>query len=188
MSAMDPRIARTRQALRDALFELAGERPIDEISISELTDRAGTNRSTFYQHYADKGELLADVIDAIAGDLLQSMPPELEPDGQRAVLGGFMQHVVDNMAFYRRVFDNAGSVRVQHRVRERLADLLEQVGDRDALIAAGVPVHIAAASIAGSALAILEAWVNEPVPADASTAADWVWLTAHGGDATRACR
>ena len=65
---MDPRIARTRQSLQAALFELARERGLDEITVADIAERAGVNRSSFYQHYSDKDTLLADAIDAVATD------------------------------------------------------------------------------------------------------------------------
>src|SRR5690625_7649363 len=72
MRGMDPRIARTHQALREALMALARERDVDEISVAEIAEVAGINRSTFYQHYRDKGVLLADVLDAVTQEAMQS--------------------------------------------------------------------------------------------------------------------
>ena len=63
---MDPRIARSRAVLHEAMIALAGERSIDDITIADITARAGVNRSTFYQHFSDKGALLADALEAAA--------------------------------------------------------------------------------------------------------------------------
>ena len=48
---MDKRIIRTRTAVFNAVFELATEKELDRISVVELCDRAGINKSTFYLHY-----------------------------------------------------------------------------------------------------------------------------------------
>jgi len=61
---VDPRIARTRSSLHEALLGLCRESDYASVSISDITDAAGVNRSTFYQHYADKEELLADALDS----------------------------------------------------------------------------------------------------------------------------
>ena len=45
-----------------ALKELLGEKSFDEISVSEICDRAQTRRATFYKHFGDKTELLAYMI------------------------------------------------------------------------------------------------------------------------------
>ena len=65
---MDPRIARTRQSLQQALLALAREESLDAISVADIAARAGVHRSSFYQHYADKETLLADAIDSAVDD------------------------------------------------------------------------------------------------------------------------
>ena len=54
---MDRRILRTRDTLGEALVGLIREKPFDEITVQEILDRAGVERSTFYTHYRDKDDL-----------------------------------------------------------------------------------------------------------------------------------
>ena len=58
----DPRIMRTAQACEVAIVELASERPISQVTIAELADRAGVTRATFYNHYSSPLELLTQVL------------------------------------------------------------------------------------------------------------------------------
>lgn len=44
--------------LAESLKELATVKPIDKITIKEITDKAGVIRPTFYNHFKDKYELL----------------------------------------------------------------------------------------------------------------------------------
>lgn len=44
--------------LADSFKELAAAKPIEKITIREITDRAGVIRPTFYNHFQDKYELL----------------------------------------------------------------------------------------------------------------------------------
>jgi probable dihydroxyacetone kinase regulator len=44
--------------LAESLKELAVTKPIDKITIKEITDKAGVIRPTFYNHFQDKYELL----------------------------------------------------------------------------------------------------------------------------------
>lgn len=41
-----------------ALLTLIQEKPMDDITVQEVLDRAGVGRSTFYLHYRDKDDLL----------------------------------------------------------------------------------------------------------------------------------
>ena len=49
-----------------AIVELAAERPISQVSVAELAERAGVTRATFYNHYASPLVLLIEVL---LGDL-----------------------------------------------------------------------------------------------------------------------
>ncbi len=53
MATQTERKNQTRDKLIDAFFELNNEKPIDKISISQITTRAGCHRSTFYEYFSD---------------------------------------------------------------------------------------------------------------------------------------
>ena len=46
----DPRIVRTRTALRQAMTELAGEAALDAITVRAIAARAGVGYATFFRH------------------------------------------------------------------------------------------------------------------------------------------
>lgn len=48
---MDKRIVKTRSAVFHAVFDLSTEKPLDKITVLELCEKAGINKSTFYLHY-----------------------------------------------------------------------------------------------------------------------------------------
>ena len=58
----DPRISRTDQALAQAIVELASQRPVSQITVADLADRAGVTRATFYNRYSSPLELLIQVL------------------------------------------------------------------------------------------------------------------------------
>jgi AcrR family transcriptional regulator len=58
----DPRIVRTSRACQTAVVELAAERPISQVSVADLAERAGVTRATFYNHYANPLALLIEVL------------------------------------------------------------------------------------------------------------------------------
>lgn len=74
----DPRILRTRQLLRNSLMELIALKSYSAITIQDITDRATLNRATFYLHYRDKNDLLADVLN----ELLTTATPLPTQDGK----------------------------------------------------------------------------------------------------------
>ena len=52
------RLQRVAQERSYELVALIQERPIDEVTVQEVLDRASVGRSTFYLHYRDKDDLL----------------------------------------------------------------------------------------------------------------------------------
>ena len=55
---LDPRVKRTRQLLEQAFLQVASEKGFQAVSVQDITERAGVNRATFYDHFTDKYELL----------------------------------------------------------------------------------------------------------------------------------
>ena len=67
MAKQIKRTTETKQALMDAFWELFCERKIEKITVKAITEKAGFNRSTFYEYFRD----VYDVLEAIEDDILQ---------------------------------------------------------------------------------------------------------------------
>lgn len=179
----DPRVARTRRLLQEALWDLARDRPLAEVTVAEIADRAEVNRSTFYQHYGDKETLLADALDAqaaAAGADLASLDAALSPGAGSAppeLILLYTRHVNEHAALYREALGEHGSPSAVVRLRRRLTVVTmsgyERYGQGEADL--GMPVEIAAASIAGSLLGMLTAWLDSEHMAPPEQAAAWIW-------------
>lgn len=65
MAKQDDRRARfTREALKDALLGLLGEKGFNDITVAELCRRADVTRATFYRHF----DGIMDVVDLLVDD------------------------------------------------------------------------------------------------------------------------
>lgn len=58
MERIDPRVKRTRTLIVDAFSTVLHEKGFQAISVQDITERAGINRTTFYLHFTDKYDLL----------------------------------------------------------------------------------------------------------------------------------
>lgn len=76
----DPRIARSRLALREAFVELMQQRGFDGFTVNDLCQRAGLNRGTFYNHFRDKDGLLATFEGEVLADL-EAFRPKFQAVG-----------------------------------------------------------------------------------------------------------
>jgi AcrR family transcriptional regulator len=77
----DPRIQRSVGALRTTLLELLVEKSFEQISITELTARAGLSYTTFFRHFDSKEALLNDVAAALIQDLFSLSVPVVSRAG-----------------------------------------------------------------------------------------------------------
>jgi AcrR family transcriptional regulator len=165
------------------LLELCRTEDFATLSISSIVDAAGVNRSTFYQHYADKETLLADALDAFVTEA-QAQLDAASGDGDasgvelhpRDLILRYFVHVRENVALYKTVLSSSGPPVIVERLISRVSALAERGLVAQPVVASGkMPVNIAAASLAGSFVGILREWINmSPLPT-AEKATDWAW-------------
>ena len=102
----DQRIRRTHERLGMALLTLIQERPIDEVTVQDVLDRASVGRSTFYLHFRDKDDLLLSQLEMF----LETMSTALsrrEEDSHRVVpVAELFAHIGDQNKLYRALADS----------------------------------------------------------------------------------
>ena len=79
------RVRMTRAMVREALLELLGEKPLGEVSVTELCARADINRTTFYKHYGNPSDVLRDIADELVDGAAIAAAPD--PVGMPLPLG-----------------------------------------------------------------------------------------------------
>ena len=95
----DRRVRRSKAQLRQALIQLLQEKPVEEITVRELTERADVNRGTFYSHYQNIYHMLEQVENELfdeLGRLLDAYPPHLLRDELTPILVDVFRFVRSN--------------------------------------------------------------------------------------------
>lgn len=67
---VDRRIRKTKKEIENALMELVEQQDFEQISVTDIADKADISRRTFYQHYVDKYDLLAKLEEGLVKDYL----------------------------------------------------------------------------------------------------------------------
>ncbi len=57
-----PRSAKSREAIKDALLRLLGEKQLDAVTMTELAAQAQVSRSTLYAHYPNVNAVFEDAV------------------------------------------------------------------------------------------------------------------------------
>ncbi|ANY06000.1 hypothetical protein AFB00_06440 [Pseudonocardia sp. HH130630-07] len=153
---------------------------MESISVADVAERAGVNRSSFYQHYGDKEALLAAALRAQAraagADLSDLVTTDVGPDPPAALLRWFA-HVADHATLYRQALGGAAApdaaAGMRRWMQEFVADTARRLGFTED--DAGIPVDVFAAGMAWSLLGVASSWLeHDPLPAP-EVAAGWAW-------------
>ncbi len=74
--ATDRRTKYTKSVIREALFDLMEDRPINKITVTDICKEADINRSTFYSYYEDVYGLLSSIQNELFENVMLSLSSE----------------------------------------------------------------------------------------------------------------
>ncbi|MGN6710467.1 TetR/AcrR family transcriptional regulator [Anaerocolumna jejuensis] len=77
---------KTRQSLIDVFCELYCQKPIEKITVQEIANKSGYNRSTFYQYFTDVYNLLSFVENDILDYIREKMKNKEQADTRDILL------------------------------------------------------------------------------------------------------
>ena len=165
---MDRRKRRTRKLLGEALLELVQEKPYEQITIQDITDRADLNRATYYLHYKSKEELLADSLEGYFDELVEQIATKTmnkpiweNPEADAMVF----THVAEHADLYRVLLGENGMGYVINRIIDYIAKFSElQLRAGLGTIELQAPVEIMARHVAGSLYALITWWLMNDMP------------------------
>lgn len=86
------------ESLSQALFELMDRKPFSEISVTELVNRAGVARATYYRNYSCKEEIITRLINLVLSDFRRAHPVHSIDD---RMTNRHFAHVLEYVEMYR---------------------------------------------------------------------------------------
>lgn len=112
----------TKSSLRNAFWTLYSQKPIEKITIKEITDLAGYNRGTFYLYYKDVYDILAQIEEELL-ELVQQILEEATAGGSLD-LSRQMSSLIEMSHTYSPYFSVLISDRGDPKFLTRLKDIL----------------------------------------------------------------
>lgn len=169
----DRRTLYSKKMIRESLYELMKEKPLNKISVTEICVRADVNRSTFYAYYTDIYDLHQQIIkeffslqkkvikhikDAIIDK--NSMDEITHKDFYNIVFY-YLKTVMDNIELYKFVFNHNANNAIHasfgkitfHTIRDVLTPLIEEGRELE--------FKQAFTFVAGGTTAIIMQWVEK---------------------------
>ena len=150
--AQDRRSVKTRAALHAAFRALLFERGYDALQVRDVSEAANVGRSTFYEHFTSKADLLRESVAGPFGHLAAMVAPSASPQSIVPVLRHFREH--QQMARVLLAPPTRGLL------SQALASLLVARLGQENRDAAGLPLEMTARMIADAQLALVEMWIQ----------------------------
>lgn len=168
---VDPRVRRTRRALRDALVSLILKKDYASITIKEVTALADTAYITFYRHYDTLDQLLMEVLDEGLAELLtrvetlakQSDTSNLETEGRL-----IFEYIAQNADLFRILFKSQSVAKARKKVVQNIALIFQKDCAPLGRLGSQAAINLTSNHIATSLLALIEWWLDNgmsPPPA-----------------------
>jgi AcrR family transcriptional regulator len=164
---IDRRTLRTRQALHQALLQLIRERDYDEITVSDITERANVGRSTFYAHFTDKDDLLRSGAGHLRTVLMfehgNAVADEERPERRPLGFSRFMTaHLKEQHQLYRALMRGRAGPIILDRFRQFLCEIVraELAASSAAATPASAVPEIAVQFVVGAYMSVLTWWLD----------------------------
>lgn len=176
----DRRVSRTRQALRQALYDLVKERGYDAVTIEDITERADVGRTTFYLHFRDKDDLLLDQfkeqIDSVflkiaefpASAWINGFRPDFFVAHPLRPLVMLFEHFAEYNDLYQ-ILKNSGTLKLSSILNTLLSNAVIQtytkITEREQVtLDAQVPIEILAHYFSGALMGTVFWWLSNGQP------------------------
>ncbi len=166
LAAEDRRVQRTKAALVGAFVHLVLDRRYDQITVADIVERAGVGRSTFYEHYDNKDELLTEGLMGPFSVLADMVTGDCDP----IRLLETIQHFWEN----RRVGNVLFAGPTRPLVTRTLAKAIEarlQARPRTCT-STELPATLASAYLASAQIGLLSEWLSGHTPCRPDVVAD----------------
>ena len=158
----DRRVRRTCERLGSALIALIQEKPINDVTVQDVLDRASVGRSTFYLHYRDKDDLLLSQLEMFLEMMSTALSVRKETSNRVAPVTEMFAHIGNENKIYRMLAESGHL----HEFFD-LAEGYFTRGIQQRLMESGrvknVPqkeLAARAAALAGSLLSLLRWWLD----------------------------
>ena len=157
-------VRNTKRRLRDGLLQLMEARPLQEISVKELTELVDVNRGTFYFHYADLYALLRemeqDFFEAFSRTLHENIPA-----GEAAyhyLLGAIFAFLGENRNFCRIMLGPHGDMQFVERVKALVDDTISYFWQMKAGRSDPAKYEMYNVFIINGCIGLIQKWLNAP--------------------------
>jgi AcrR family transcriptional regulator len=159
-TATDARAVRTRAALREAMLELLGSKPLDKITILDLCETAGIGYTTFFRHHPTKEALLDDVAADQIAKLVELTVPIAEVEDIHAAGIALFNYVNEHRKLWTALLTGGAEA----AMRREFLRLSREIAATRARINDWPPTDISTILVVSSTVELVSWWLQQKNP------------------------
>ncbi len=164
------RMTKTRDSLCQSLLTLLEQNTFEQITIRELTTHAKVGYATFFRHYADKEELLHELVEQEIRRLLTMSLPLLYTENTLASTQALCSYVWEHRKLWKTLLTGGAAATVKE---EYLKQALK-VAEEDTHTGNWLPVDLAVTFSVTGINEILTWWLKQDKPAPVDEVAEMI--------------
>ena len=157
---------RSRQMIKKAFAEMLNEKDISKITVTDIVEKAGISRGTFYAHYMD----VYDLYNAIQSNMMEAVKETIEQVGAKTILLNPTEvlsqafHFLDEKKFYYKLFiTSSRSDALVMRIISYIGDALSSTIDGSFSETERKEINLFLYYSLGATENIVKAWLDEKI-------------------------
>jgi len=166
----DTRTTRTRPALCAALLSLLEEKSFEQVTIREVTARAGIGYATFFRHYPDKESLLDEIAERQIRQLIGMTLPILFTVDSRSSAQALCAYVWEHRTLWTALLTGGAA----GTLKDEFIRQTQQLAAETTTGAAGIPSDLRVLVPVAGVIEMLAWWLRQGDPPSVQHMAEFV--------------
>lgn len=162
----DLRIVKTKKSLYEGLLIMMKDTSFEDIKVSDICNVSLVNRSTFYDHFSDKYELLISLIHDLEEELSEKLATNQvltsAKDYYMSMIAALFQHISDNVDIYSSIIKNNNNGIASDMFRDAILNDVKKSLDNSSMGNLEVPVDIISTFYVSAVINVCIKYVRDP--------------------------
>lgn len=162
----DLRIVKTKKSLYEGLLIMMKDTSFEDIKVSDICNVSLVNRSTFYDHFSDKYELLISLIHDLEEELSEKLATNQvltsAKDYYMSMIATLFQHISDNVDIYSSIIKNNNNGIASDMFRDAILNDVKKSLDNSSMGNLEVPVDIISTFYVSAVINVCIKYVRDP--------------------------
>lgn len=162
---------RSRQMIKKAFAQMLNEKDITKITVTDIVEKAGISRGTFYAHYMD----VYDLYNAIQSNMMEALRSTIDLIGPRTlildpseVIAQALTFLDQKKAYYKLFVTTSRSDALVDRIKAYVGERLTAEVDENFSEEDQKEIKLFIYYSLGAIESIVKAWLDEKVPLTAA--------------------